>query len=64
MANSQPLEKCGKFLVAKLRDSSIDHADALLAGRLKSPTTRALQTEWLALRLPSERWSAASSCRR
>src|SRR5262245_2940355 len=38
-----PVEKFGALVVARLRDSAIDHADGLLAGRWKSADTKALQ---------------------
>src|SRR5262245_8334240 len=39
-----PVEKFGRFVVTKLRDPAIDFADGLLAGRWRSPGTRALQS--------------------
>lgn len=40
-------DKFGAFLVAKLRDSTIDHADALLAAHWKAPGLQALQGDLL-----------------
>jgi hypothetical protein len=38
-------DQFGAFLVVKLRDSAIDHADALLAARWKAPGLQSLQTD-------------------
>jgi hypothetical protein len=42
---AEALDKFGAFVVAKLRDSAIDHADALLASHWKSPGLQPLQTD-------------------
>lgn len=41
----QALDKFGEFVVAKLRDAVIDHADALLVARWKAPALQALQAD-------------------
>ncbi len=38
-------DRFGAFLVAKLRDSAIDHTDALLSARWKAPGLQSLQTD-------------------
>lgn len=38
-------DKFGAFLVAKLRDAAIDHADALLAAHWKAPGLQSLQAD-------------------
>eukprot|EP00456_Euglypha_rotunda_P062006 TRINITY_DN51_c3_g3_i1.p1 TRINITY_DN51_c3_g3~~TRINITY_DN51_c3_g3_i1.p1 ORF type:complete len:169 (+),score=22.40 TRINITY_DN51_c3_g3_i1:905-1411(+) len=38
-------DKFGAFLMAKLRDAAIDHADALLAAHWKAPGLQSLQNE-------------------
>ena len=42
---AKALDKFGEFVVAKLRDRAIDHADGLFAGRWKAPGLRALQAD-------------------
>jgi hypothetical protein len=42
---SKPLDKFGEFVVTKLRDAVIDHADVLLAAHSKAPGLQALQAE-------------------
>jgi hypothetical protein len=39
------LDKFGAFVVAKLRDAAIDHADALLDARWKAPGLQGLQAD-------------------
>src|SRR5437899_368774 len=49
-----PLDKFGEFIVTRLYDQAIDHADGLLAGHWKSPSSKGLQGE-LARLSPSQR---------
>ena len=42
---AEALDKFGAFVVAKLRDAAIDHADALLAARWKAPGLQGLQAD-------------------
>lgn len=42
---AKALDAFGEFVVAKLRDAAIDHADGLLAGRWEAPGLRALQAD-------------------
>ncbi|WP_439621572.1 hypothetical protein [Gemmata sp.] len=42
---SQPLDKFGEFVVTKLRDAVIDHADGLLVAHWKAPGLQALQAD-------------------
>jgi hypothetical protein len=39
------LNKFGKFVVTKLRDAAIDHADGLLTAHWKAPCLQALQAD-------------------
>ena len=39
------LDQFGAFVVAKLRDAAIDHADSLLAAHGKAPGLQALQND-------------------
>jgi hypothetical protein len=42
---AKALDKLGEFMVAKLRDAAIGHADALLAAHGKAPGLQALQAD-------------------
>jgi hypothetical protein len=42
---AEALDKFGAFVVTKLRDRAIDHADALLSARWKAPGLQALQAD-------------------
>lgn len=45
MKSGPQADKFGAFLMAKLRDATIDHADALLAAHWKAPGLQSLQDE-------------------
>jgi hypothetical protein len=42
---AKALDKFGEFVVAKLRDAAINHADAVLAARWKAPGLQVLQAD-------------------
>jgi hypothetical protein len=45
MAEEDPLETFGRFLVTNLRDRGIDHLDKAIAGSWKAPALLALQRD-------------------
>jgi hypothetical protein len=54
------LDKFGEFVVAKLRDAVIDHADALLAAHWKAPALQDLQSDLQ--RLTAEQRAVVRRC--